>query len=344
MLKFAKTLIEWYEVEKRELPWRNTRDPYKVWLSEIILQQTRVQQGLPYYLKFLKLFPSVHELANATEEQVLNAWKGLGYYSRARSLHYSAKKVNEEFKGVFPTNFSELKKLKGVGDYTAAAIASFCFKEVVPVVDGNVYRVLARLFDLDTAIDSTTGKKEFFSLAQELISDDFPDIFNQALMEFGALQCVPKKPNCLQCVFKDTCEAYARNKVSVLPVKSKKIKKKKRYFTYLLIQGGGGFWVSKRGDEGIWANMYEFPLVETKREVFRLEDLSLSAMEALPFDFELINNSVYKKHVLTHQDIFYTFWKVKLLGKISEKYKFCSKKELENLPFPKLLENYISNA
>jgi len=343
MKGFSKILIEWYNLHKRDLPWRHTRAPYKVWLSEIMLQQTRVEQGLPYYNKFVKLFPTVFDLAEASEEQVLNAWKGLGYYSRARRLHATAKKVVLENAGGFPNSFLELQKLPGVGEYTAAAIASFCYKESVPVVDGNVFRVLSRFFNIADPIDLGKSKKIFFELASELIDKKQPDVFNQAIMEFGALQCVPKKVACENCPLVFNCEAFELKKVHELPVKVKKIKRRSRYFTYLVVRKEDKYLTSKRGENGIWANMYEFPLIETTGQVLNLIQLEESKINDLPFDFKVISTADYSKHVLTHQDIFYTFWQVESKEVFIDNFNFRDKTELNEMPFPKLLENFILN-
>jgi A/G-specific adenine glycosylase len=257
---FANTLINWYETNKRDLPWRNTTDPYKIWISEIILQQTRVNQGLPYYRKFISNFPKVEDLANASEEKVLKLWQGLGYYSRARNMHQSAKYILNELNGVFPTSYIEIKKLKGVGEYTAAAISSFCFKEKKAVLDGNVYRLLSRFFGIETPIDSNKAKKEFTDLLKHLISSEKPDVFNQSIMEFGALQCTPKKPNCSICTWKNKCVAFATDKTHILPIKSKKIKKRIRYFNYIVYKQQQNYFIQKRTSKDIWKNMYEFPL------------------------------------------------------------------------------------
>ena len=227
---FSNSLIQWYLNNKRDLPWRNTQNPYLIWLSEIMLQQTRVAQGLPYYMAFTNAFPTVFELANASEEQVLKLWQGLGYYSRARNLHKTAQFVASELNGEFPDNNKDLLKLKGIGDYTAAAIASFAYNEAVPVVDGNVFRVLSRYFDIETDISLVTAKKEFSALAFELMPKNDPASFNQAIMEFGALQCVPKNPSCEICVFNSSCAALQKKKVHLLPFKSKKIKVSYRFF------------------------------------------------------------------------------------------------------------------
>ena len=235
MHPFSQKIIFWYEHNKRDLPWRNTRDPYLIWLSEIILQQTRVDQGMSYYLKFVGEFPTVKQLAKADNEKVMKLWQGLGYYSRARNLHTTAKIILLEHKGVFPKEFETILALKGVGEYTAAAIASFAYNKPYAVVDGNVYRVLSRVFDISTPIDSTQGKKEFNHLAGELLDKNKPAIYNQAIMEFGAMQCKPINPYCAVCPLNTMCLAYSKKLVAELPVKSKKTKVRDRYFNYIVL-------------------------------------------------------------------------------------------------------------
>ncbi|HET8808815.1 MAG TPA: A/G-specific adenine glycosylase, partial [Flavobacteriaceae bacterium] len=269
-MNFSEKLIDWYLPQKRELPWRNTVDPYKIWLSEIMLQQTRVAQGLPYYEVFLENFPAVFDLAKASEEKVLKLWQGLGYYSRARNMHFTAKYIAEEKNGEFPKTASGLLKLKGIGDYTAAAIASICFGEPVPVVDGNVYRALSRIFGIETPIDSTLGKKEFKQLAHQLIDPKKPAEHNQALMEFGALQCKPKNPLCETCPFQNSCMALQLGKIEKLPVKTKKIKTTLRHFNYLVfVSKNKQTLLQQRTGKGIWQNLYEFPLLESEKEETR---------------------------------------------------------------------------
>ncbi|HRN43741.1 MAG TPA: A/G-specific adenine glycosylase, partial [Flavobacterium sp.] len=251
-MSFSNLLIKWYLQKKRDLPWRNTINPYLIWLSEIMLQQTRVAQGMPYFLSFTTAFPTVFDLAKANEEQVLKLWQGLGYYSRARNLHKTAQFVANELDGIFPDNYKDLLQLKGVGEYTAAAIASFSYNEVIPVVDGNVFRVLSRYFDIETDIAAASAKKEFAALAFELMAKDNPALFNQAIMEFGALQCVPKSPNCNICIFNESCTALQKKKVDQLPVKSKKLKVRKRYFNYLVVTDElGNTIIQKRTAKGI---------------------------------------------------------------------------------------------
>ena len=261
---FSAPLLKWYLISKRSLPWRDTRDPYLIWLSEVILQQTRVAQGLPYYEKFHAAYPTVQDLVAANEEEVLKLWQGLGYYSRARNLKKTAEIICEDFEGRFPETYDELLKLKGIGPYTAAAIASFAFKEKKAVVDGNVYRVLSRVFGIDEPINKSSGQKLFQELADSLIDPDNPDLFNQAIMEFGATECTPKKPNCTSCIFNDRCVALATNKVDALPVKLSKVKVVKRYLHYLMLldQNRNTRFV-KRPNHGIWAGLYEFPFIES---------------------------------------------------------------------------------
>ena len=261
---FSAPLIEWYLISKRSLPWRDTRDPYLIWLSEVILQQTRVAQGLPYYEKFRTAYPSIKDLAVADEEEVLKLWQGLGYYSRARNLKKTAEIICKDYGGCFPETYKELLKLKGIGPYTAAAIASFAFKEKKAVVDGNVYRVLSRVFGIDEPINKSSGQKLFQELADSLIDSENPDLFNQGIMEFGATECTPTKPNCSGCIFNDRCVALATSKIDDLPVKLSKIKVRKRYLHYLMLldQHRNTRFV-KRPNDGIWAGLYEFPMIET---------------------------------------------------------------------------------
>jgi A/G-specific adenine glycosylase len=310
MNNFSEKLITWYKANKRDLPWRNNTDPYKIWLSEIILQQTRVAQGLPYYLKFVAKYPTVQSLAEADEQEVLRLWQGLGYYSRARNMHAAAKFVINELDGNFPPDYATLKKLKGVGDYTAAAIASFAYKEKVAVVDGNVFRVLARLFGIDIDINSNEGKKTFNALANELISAQNPDIHNQAIMEFGALQCTPANPDCLFCPFTAECNARLTQQQNTLPVKVKKVKQKKRYFYYLVINERDKYFLKKRKAGDIWQGLYDFPLVESNNEL-SLQDV-FKQLEVKESD-EILPDYIPKeyKHILTHQIISAKFYVIK---------------------------------
>jgi len=340
---FSKKIIGWYQINKRDLPWRNTMDPYKVWLSEIILQQTRVAQGLPYFQRFLTAFPKLENLAAASEQEVLKLWQGLGYYSRARNLHASAQYIHIELAGVFPSNYEDLIQLKGIGDYTAAAIASFCYNENKPVVDGNVYRVLARYFGIETAINTNEAKKEFKALAIELIDAKNPGLYNQAIMEFGALQCTPAKPNCQGCVLNDSCVALQKGKVTDLPKKEKKLKVSKRYFNYLIVDTEDNMtYVEKRQGQGIWQNLYEFPLIETKKSIdydVLIENLDFNKFIGnQDFSLQLLtqNDIVHK---LTHQHLNIKFW---LLQVPEFNKNTISWDSLVTLPFPIVIHNFVT--
>lgn len=305
--KFAKELINWYLKNKRELPWRETQDPYPIWLSEIILQQTRVQQGLPYYFSFLKHFPTVKHLAKATEKEVLSLWQGLGYYSRARNLHKTAQIVMADYNGSFPDNYAGLLRLKGVGPYTAAAIASFAFKEQVAVVDGNVYRVLTRVFGIYEDITLNTTKKTIAELAQKLIPKKLPDIYNQAIMEFGALHCTPTDPNCEACPFARICVARIAGDQKILPVKAKAKAKQERFFSYFIIRCGDVVLMKERGSNDIWQGLFEFLLIETKKKVTFSEVLKLVPLipkQNIEFEY-----GPYK-HILSHQILHAQFYTV----------------------------------
>lgn len=329
---------------KRDLPWRNTTNPYHIWLSEIMLQQTRVAQGLPYFLSFTEAFPTVFDLANADEEKVLKLWQGLGYYSRARNLHKTAQYIATELNGIFPSTYEGLLQLKGVGEYTAAAIASFSYNEAVPVVDGNVFRVLSRYFDIETDIAQASAKKEFTALAYELMPKDTPALFNQAIMEFGALQCVPKNPDCSSCVFNASCAALQKRKVEQLPVKLKKTKVKNRYFNYIvLLDEEDKTLIQKRTAKGIWHNLYEFPLIETVAEE-DFEFVSKAISEATYFDNPIVSmracNDESMVHKLSHQHLYIKFWEVKVKGKV---VNGITKENLKQYPFPIVIHNFIES-
>lgn len=315
-MSFSKNIINWYLVNKRHLPWRETTNPYNIWLSEIILQQTQVKQGLPYYESFVSTFPTVFDLANANEDAVLKLWQGLGYYSRARNLHASAKHIAYNLKGVFPNNYKELLTLKGVGDYTASAIASFCFNEVTAVVDGNVYRVLARLFGISTPINSSKGAKEFKALAQQLIDKNQPAEFNQAIMEFGATHCKPKNPYCYICPFNSSCVAYNTNTINELPVKIKAAKAKKRYLNFLVfVSNDNQTILEQRVGKGIWQNLYQFPLLETEKSTSETTFKKLLQKHELfkeaPLHMVLYNKDIII-HKLSHQHLHTKFWIIKV--------------------------------
>lgn len=341
-MEFSKSLIDWYLQNKRDLPWRKTSDPYAIWLSEIILQQTRVAQGTPYFLRFIEAFPTVMHLANANEEQVLKLWQGLGYYSRARNLHATAKQVAFEMDGKFPGSYKSLLELKGVGDYTAAAIASIAYGEAVPVVDGNVYRVLARYYGVTTDISSGMAKKEFTALAAQLLPKDDASHFNQAMMEFGALQCTPKKPQCMFCIFNTQCVAFLTGNVDKLPVKLKKTKVSNRFFNYLIIKdAAGNAIINKRTDKGIWHNLYEFPLIETDVAVSE-DDLIAKITEYFGTQFKISQIELLHPeaitHKLSHQHLSIRFWQVSTKAVLANAHTLAV---IKGYPFPIVIYNFI---
>ncbi len=340
-MSFSQKILHWYSENKRDLPWRHTTDPYKIWLSEIMLQQTRVAQGTPYYFSFLEHFPTVEDLANASEEKVLKLWQGLGYYSRARNLHATAKIISEKYKGEFPSNYKELLALKGVGDYTASAIASICFNLPEPVVDGNVYRVLARYFGIDTPINSTEGIAQFKTLAREVMDPTNMRDYNQGIMEFGAIQCAPQKPYCLHCPLNDSCASLSANKVHLLPVKLKKTKVRNRYFNYIIpIDDHKRTVLNQRKGKGIWQHLYEFPLVELEhignlKEVRSKipEEFAMAAIDQI----QLFNEDVVI-HKLSHQHIHTQFWIVNTTNQIAKGIPIS---KLEDYPVPVLIADFI---
>ncbi|MFM6946709.1 MAG: A/G-specific adenine glycosylase [Flavobacteriales bacterium] len=332
MQVLGQELIKWYENHKRDLPWRHTKDPYQIWLSEIILQQTRVDQGLPYFLKFVHAFPTVECLASATELEVLNLWQGLGYYSRGRNLHRTAQIIAHEFAGKFPDSYEGLLQLKGIGPYTAAAIASFAYDLPHAVVDGNVFRVLSRYFGISLAINSTVGKKTFEKIAAEVLNKKLPALHNQAIMEFGALHCKPVAPKCPDCPLQFSCVARAEDKVQLLPVKEKKIKVRKRYFVYHLeIDAQNRLAFERRNAGDIWEGLYQFPLQELPTE---------NAQLAYLLDFEGLWKSPKFKHVLTHQKIEAFFVLAPMQEKKEEKIHY-SLQEISELPLPRLIDKFL---
>ena len=340
-MDFSNSLLSWYLQNKRDLPWRDTVNPYPIWLSEIMLQQTKVAQGLPYFLTFIKEFPTVLHLAQADEEQVLKLWQGLGYYSRARNMHKTAQIIAFELNGNFPNNYKDLLKLKGIGEYTAAAIASFAFNEVVPVVDGNVFRVLSRYLDIETDIASALAKKEFSALAKELMPENNPALFNQAIMEFGALQCVPKNPDCNNCIFNNSCAALQKKKVGELPVKLKKTKVTNRYFNYIVfLDNSNNTIINKRTEKGIWHNLYEFPVIEAEEEL-DFETISKAISEKY-INFSIDSISVYNSeqiiHKLSHQKLHINFYRASVTDEIRDG---ISLDVLKNFPFPVVIYNFI---
>jgi len=343
---FSEILLKWYSHFKRELPWREETDPYKIWVSEIVLQQTRIVQGWDYYLRFVERFSTVADLANAEEDEVLKYWQGLGYYSRARNLHEGAKYIAIQHKGKFPRRYEDILKIKGVGEYTAAAIVSIAFNLPYPAVDGNVFRVLTRIFGIRTPIDTIVGKKEITNLANTLMDKKKAGIFNQAIMDFGALQCTPAKPDCKSCCFASLCVAKKKKLQHVLPIKTKKTKIRTRYFYYLYIRNQEKTFIQKRIKKDIWIGLYEFPLIESNKE------LSLDEILSNAFFKETLKNIAYitedvspiYKHQLTHQSIIAQF----ITLAISER-KFIAdspllsifENEINKYPVSRLMERFL---
>ncbi|GAA0877602.1 hypothetical protein GCM10009119_05700 [Algoriphagus jejuensis] len=338
---FSSYIISWYRANPRDLPWRNTRDPYKIWLSEIILQQTRVAQGLPYYYAFSEAYPTVKELALAPEAEVLRLWQGLGYYSRARNLHACAKHIWFDMAGLFPNTYEDLLVLKGVGSYTAAAISSFAFDEVRAVVDGNVYRVLARYFGIGTDIASGKAKREFETLANELIPKDNPSEFNQSMMDFGARQCTPKNPNCGNCPLQLSCFAFQKDLVKELPVKINKVEVKERDLHYYVIRCGEDWVWKKRTAGDIWEGLHDFP--NAANSSAGLESIFEAHPQPFPKKY---------RHILSHQKLNASFSELKIpLAKYPELAEWCenegymlvAESEIEYLAKPKLIVNFLND-
>lgn len=356
MENFSKTIIHWYQRNKRDLPWRNTQNPYYIWVSEIILQQTKVIQAIKYYKNFINKFATIHKLASASEYEVLQMWKGLGYYSRARNLHFAAKTIIEKYDGKFPTDYKNIIKLKGIGEYTAAAIASFAFKQPYIAIDGNVFRVLARIFGIDAPIDTAMGKKKFYELGSSLLAKKQPDVFNQAIIEFGAIQCTPKNYACQICVFQNFCWAFNNKSVHLFPVKKPKKKPRNRYFNYLVFYNDSQVVMEKRIQNDIWKNLYEFVLIETKQAVephklIKSHDWNdiFHSFTALfdKTDFILKNISEPIIHKLTHQHIITRFYSVFVDDNLSriahtENQRIIVKRtDLDKIPVNRLIERYM---
>jgi A/G-specific adenine glycosylase len=344
---FSEKIVEWYQANHRKLPWRETRDPYRIWLSEVILQQTRVAQGLPYYDRFISHYPTVYALASAREEEVLRHWQGLGYYTRARNLIRCAKVVVDEHGGTFPKTFQELRRLPGVGDYTAAAIASIAFGEPVPVVDGNVFRVLSRYFGLRHDIALSSSRKVFSDLAVKLVPHDHPGIYNQGIMEFGALCCLPKAPRCSECVLAGGCYARERRAQSHLPVRNVRKGIRKRYLYYFVFISGNRIAMRKRSGRDIWQNLYDFYVAETSRQQTLRKvlesDERLQTLSARLADLEV--TPTYR-HKLTHQEIYARFVVVRPPFKreaLPDDLTFFSRKGLERLPKPVLISRFLAD-
>jgi A/G-specific adenine glycosylase len=336
---FSTSIQSWYRLNKRDLPWRAVNDPYKIWLSEVILQQTRVEQGTPYYLKFIKAFPTVEQLANASEDKVLNLWQGLGYYSRARNLHHAAKTISSHYKGKFPKSFEEIRALKGIGDYTASAIASIAFNLPHAVVDGNVYRVLSRAYKISEAIDSGAGKKIFAEVAAEILDKKNPGNHNQALMEIGSLVCTPQNPKCTTCPINHLCLSGADQTYGLYPVKKGKTKITTRHFHYLVVTDGKKTVLKKRSEKDIWTGLYDFRLLESSSP----EKDILKEIESLkPID---VKKDGFFKHILSHQKIEATFWHVRVKKLVAREGEvLVNIKELDDYPMPRLLIRYLESS
>ncbi|WP_114941119.1 A/G-specific adenine glycosylase [Mucilaginibacter endophyticus] len=344
-MNFTDEIVQWYLKNKRDLPWRNTTDAYVIWLSEIILQQTRVEQGMPYFYRFLEKYPDVSSFAAAHEDEILKLWQGLGYYSRGRNMLKTARLVQELHHGRFPDSYNELIKLKGIGEYTAAAIASFAANEAKAVVDGNVYRVLARYLGIYEPINSTAGKKTFQQVADDFLNKKMPGLHNQAMMEFGAMLCKPKAPSCNICPVRMDCVAFNTNAVADLPVKLKNLKVRERFLNYFLVTDGDTVLMNKRGDRDIWANMYDLPMVETDTLLSTKELLKQPAvLDVFGNDIEAIEVSPVYKHILTHQRLFVRLIKIENQPiKMNENWVKIKVQNLPELALPKIIFILLKN-
>ncbi len=345
-MSFTSTLIAWYQSNKRNLPFRGTRNPYLIWVSEVVLQQTRMDQGIDYYLRFIERFPDIQTLATASEEEVLKTWQGMGYYSRARNLHASAREIVNKMGGAFPETFNRILKLKGIGDYSAASIASLAFDEPQAAVDGNVFRFMARYFGFRDEVSSTSGKKRMKEKAESLMDKDQPGTFNQAMIEFGALVCTPQSPSCNSCIFRDSCYAFRHQFIREIPVKKKAAMIRKRYFHYLVITFNGSdnarVVMKKRKGDDIWKNLYDFPVIETtgKRSLLQLKKTDEWKTIFRDGQPTVINVSEEFKHILSHQVILATFYRVSLEELPGHFNMYISVKQLDSLPVSKLISKY----
>ncbi|MCX6249500.1 MAG: A/G-specific adenine glycosylase [Bacteroidetes bacterium] len=349
-MQFTKALLCWYNENKRDLPWRRVSDPYLVWVSEIILQQTRIGQGMDYYLRFIERFPDIKTLAIAEEQEVLKVWQGLGYYSRARNMHTAVKQIITTFNGRFPEQYEQILSLKGVGEYTAAAIASLSFNLSFPVVDGNVMRFFSRFFGIVEPVDTTKGKNEIRLRTLEMIDKKQPGTFNQAIMEFGALVCKPANPDCVHCIFNKSCYAFKHGVVSELPVKSKVPSQKLRYFNYLVIltrqeTGGRSVYLKKRIEKDIWHNLYDFPMIETAKAVSLKKLRQTEEWKKIFGDHNVFvkNTSRDYRHVLSHQVIIARFYQINFNEELNSPLLLTSLKKIADFPVPRLIENYLAD-
>ena len=344
----SKTIVDWYKKNKRDLPWRNTKNPYRIWISEIMLQQTRVIQGLDYYLRFLQRFPDIQSLAEAELEEVMKYWQGLGYYSRARNMHEAAKSIHSDFQGVFPRQYEDVLALKGVGSYTAAAIVSFVWNQPYPVIDGNVFRVLGRLFAIDVPYDTGRGKKLYKELAHSLMDPQQAGLHNQAIMEFGALQCVPQNPDCNKCPLQNTCISSLSGIPHHFPIKHHIIKVRKRYFNYFFILLEGNTYLSRRTKKDIWEGLFEFPLIETAYsmefdEICETEIFKKLFSNTGKNSFSIASSEI--QHVLTHQILHTKFYQVEIRKDNSylKKYIKVPLGEIEDYAVPRLIHRFLTN-
>jgi A/G-specific adenine glycosylase len=348
---FTETLLKWHAEHPRPMPWSGEKDPYRIWLSETILQQTRVEQGTPYYLQLIQTYPTIADLANAPEDELLRIWQGLGYYRRARNLHVAAQFIVHELNNCFPNSYEALLQLKGVGDYTAAAIASFGFDLPHAVLDGNVYRVLSRFCGIETPIDDPKDKTVFSKLAHILLDKAQPAIYNQAIMNFGAIQCVPQSPSCGICPMKTYCFAFQQQQVHLFPMKSKKITKKQRFFNFLLFREGDSIWIQQRREKDIWQQLYALPLIETDC-LLETDDAFIEHFEAhfetdlLQIPIQIIQKSVVFKQKLSHLQLMSQFWEVRMdfTGIANKTHCFkINLQDLTHIAFPKVILDYFNS-
>lgn len=343
-MNFSDGILSWYQTNKRDLPWRGMKDPYKIWVSEIILQQTRVDQGIPYYFRFIQQFPDISILSQASEQMVLNVWKGLGYYSRARNMHYTAHLIMKDFGGIFPANYNSLIKLKGIGPYTSAAIASICNDEIIPAIDGNVTRVLSRYFGISELIGSTLLQKKIKWISEQLMPAEAPGDYNQAMMEFGAMICTPFIPKCDTCMFQQSCYAFKNDMVGVLPTKKKTIKKRLRYLNYFhLITPDGKVAIKQRKEEDIWKNLWEFPLIESEKLIEADKLTGINIENFIKSDELRCSFTKDVVHILSHQILHVRFFTIYLndIDIIDQEHLVLINPDDNNYPFPRLIEKFL---
>ncbi len=352
-MNFSKQILDWYDQNKRDLPWRLTKDPYKIWLSEVIMQQTQIIQGTSYYLKFVEHYPTIFELANADEQEILVLWQGLGYYSRARNLHHTAKEIANTYQGKFPETYKELIALKGIGDYTASTILSICFNQAYPSADGNIMRVISRLFEIAEPINKPVGKNKIVEICKSLISKERPGDFNQALMDFGSRICTANNTQCNNCIFNDTCLSYKNEIVHRLPHKEKAKPKTKEYFNYFVCMNeSSDEIIIRKRTEGIWKNLYEFPLILTKQKLSEKKAITgFIEINKIKGSISLNSVSTIQKHILSHKELFVRFYNVELgsnddfLNAKKQKDSISIKIiELKKFPFPIILRKYIDSS